>query len=101
MSFIDHVNRWVASNRETLARADTFAATDSGDGQLKRLVQVAVEGRDRVAELLVWDTGEAEFGFGVPGGALSFEHHDLVDTAELDQLLARFLARARDALPQD
>ena len=101
MNFIEHLNRWVASNRDTLGSADTFVVSDSGAAYPKRSVHVVVEGRDHFTELIVWDTGEAEFGSGALHGAQSDEHHDLIDAAELDQLLARFLARAKDALPQD
>ena len=101
MNFIEHVELWVTSNRDVLARADTLVVSDSGDGQFTRAVHVALEGQDHFAEVIVWDTGEAEFGFGAIGGAQSDEHHDLIDTAELDQLLGRFLARAKDALPPD
>ena len=65
----------------------------------KRAVHIAVQRAGRFAEIIVWDTGETEFGFGATGGAQSDEHHDLVDTFELDQPLDRFLARVGDLRP--
>jgi|GEM_PF-4920277 len=96
MNFIEHVNRWIAENRSALERTELLAVSDSVDTRSKRSVHVAVQNADRFAEVMVWDTGEAEFGFGGIDGDQSDEHHDLIDTAELDQLLARFLARVED-----
>jgi hypothetical protein len=96
VNFVEHVNRWIAQNRGALEGTDTLSISDSAGTRPKRAVHIAVQESDRFAEIIVWDTGEAEFGFGVTGGAQSDEHHDLIDTVELDQLLDRFLARVED-----
>ncbi len=96
MNFIDHINQWIGRNRGALESTNTLSISDSSDARPKRAVHIAVQGAERFAEIIVWDTGEAEFGFGTTDGAQSDEHHDLIDTVELDQLLDRFLARVKD-----
>lgn len=96
MNFIEYINQWIAQNRCALERNDTLSISDSADTRAKRAVHVAVQRADRFVELSVWETGEAEFGFGATRDAQSDEHHDLIDRVELDQLLDRFLARVED-----
>jgi hypothetical protein len=55
------------------------------------VLQVQI-GADEV-ELLVYDSGEVEFGFGRLG-ATTEEHHDVVSSAQLDVLLWRFVEQA-------
>jgi len=47
------------------------------------------------AELIVWDTGEAESGVGGPGMANVFEHHEIGSVAQLEELLARLVDSLR------
>jgi len=46
-------------------------------------------------ELIVWDTGEAEFGMARSGMANVDEHHEIATVAELEELLERLVDSAR------
>jgi hypothetical protein len=96
MNFVEHINQWIERHRSALERAGTLVVSDSTDTRPKRAVHIAAQEADHFAEIIVWDTGEAEFGFGTMGGMQSDEHHDLIDTVELDHLLTRFLARVEE-----
>ena len=99
MSFIDYTYEWLEQNRGALARGGALSVSDSAETRPKRVVYIAVQGTARFAEIILWETGEAEFGFGANAGEKFDEHHDLIDTAELGQLLARFLARVKEFRP--
>jgi hypothetical protein len=47
------------------------------------------------AELIVWDTGEAEFGIARPGMPNVDEHHEISSVAQLEELLERLVASVR------
>jgi hypothetical protein len=47
------------------------------------------------AELIVWDTGEAEFGIARSGMTNVDQHHEITSVAELEELLERLVDSAR------
>ena len=54
-----------------------------------------LERGEYTAELIVWDTGEAESGIGGPGTAGISEHHEISSVAQLEELLARLVNSLR------
>jgi hypothetical protein len=59
------------------------------DGRDKESAHLLVLGQQDDVELLLWESGEAEFNYGRLHGA-TMEHHDLRSTIQLENLLARF-----------
>jgi hypothetical protein len=43
------------------------------------------------AELLLWESGEAEYAYVAPDGEMTQEHYDDIDDSNLGGLLARLL----------
>lgn len=94
MTYTQHLAQWVASNRSALERFGQLSHQRSTDGRDNPSAQIALERADgSFVELLVWDSGEAEFGYGERPPGVD-EHHDLAETQELDELLRLFMARA-------
>jgi hypothetical protein len=56
-------------------------------------VCLSVDGPDRLAELIVWETGEAQLQLGdVASGAVTDEHLRLVDADQIAQTVTRMKA---------
>jgi hypothetical protein len=94
--FADHLTSWVARNEDHLqalgdVRFDRSRRASCGSASTTCILSVQV-GADEV-ELLVYESGEVEFGFGRVG-ATTEEHHDVVSSAQLDVLLWRLAAQA-------
>ena len=59
------------------------------DGRDKGSAELSVLGEFVDVELLLWDSGEAEFNYGFPPNG-TMEHHDLGSIVELEDLVDRF-----------
>ena len=57
----------------------------------KPAVWVAIVSLDEESELILWETGEAEFACKHAGGEVVQEHHEIADISELGRLLSRLL----------
>lgn len=95
-SFADHLTSWVASHEDHLqslgdVRFDRRRRARGGAASTTCILGVQVAEDD--VELLVYDSGEVDFGFGRPG-ATTEEHHDVVSSAQLDVLLWRLVEQA-------
>lgn len=59
-------------------------------GRSPQAAVLNVDGPDRLAQLTVWDTGEAQLALGdVPSGEVSDEHLRLADAAALAAAVSR------------
>lgn len=93
---------WTVSKRG-LENATAIAGTRSSDARHKtgpkpRLGRLAAT--RRLAELIVWSTGEAELAMGFDSDLRVNEHQELASVEELDDLLSRFSGWL-DAGPRD
>lgn len=91
MTHLTRLESWVALHRDRLEQHGqvTFAPGAPGAGKPAAHLLVALSD-DADVELLLWESGEAEFNHG-PFSASVFEHLDLESPEELDTLLGRFL----------
>jgi len=91
MTHLTRLESWIALHRDLLEQHGqvTFAPGVPGTGKPAAHLLVALSD-DADVELLLWESGEAEFNHG-PFSASVFEHFDLESPEELDALLGRFL----------
>jgi hypothetical protein len=94
MTFSELVLEWAVANAERLDRLGKKTVQSSGLGGPKPAAHIAIESDAGFAEIIVWDSGEAEFAYGQPGRATD-EHHELTGPEELGDLLEQLVIRAR------
>jgi hypothetical protein len=98
MMFLDFLRSWCLSLESFLPTQGIelrFGATD--DDRNKASGWVTILRGEREAELLVWDTGEAEYAAGGGGADLEQRHYDLTSVVELAGVLGLVLeAVSRD-----
>jgi hypothetical protein len=71
MSLTEKVASWVADNSGLLSQFDDVILRRFGVDSDKPSVHLLLELGPRIAEILVWDSGEIEIIRGTPG-----DHHD-------------------------
>jgi hypothetical protein len=92
MTLLEYLSHWVESERPTLnALGKLHYRVSPDDGRDKPSAHVAVVREGYSAELIVWSSGEAEFGYGRPEHA-TFEHRELESKEDLKLLLVEFLS---------
>ena len=91
MTYLTQLAAWVELNREVLEQHGqvSFSYGPSGTNNPAAHLLVALS-TDEDAELLVWESGDAEFNRG-SFAAPVFEHVDLESPDDLAALLGRFL----------
>lgn len=91
MTYTDRLADWVAVNRELLEQHGqvSFSRRPLGTDNPSAHLLVALSA-DEDAELLVWESGDAEFNHGSFDASV-FEHLELESPGEMADLLARFL----------
>jgi len=67
----------------------TFGRTD--DDRKKHSIWIGLEFQGRLGELIVWDSGEAEYLVGREGEPIVNEHHEIKSGDQLVALLDRLL----------
>ena len=92
MSLTDRMAAWVESNRERLEGIGEIQFRRSELDRPKPSAHLVLASPTRLAEVIVWDSGEVELSHGAAGNFLD-EHHEVDDPAELDVLLERLLVR--------
>lgn len=88
---------WYAGHAGELTAAGlTVKLDESPPDWLKTSAWLNVDSDQHLAELIVWDTGEAEFALAdTTTGQVVQEHHDIHMPAALDDLLTRLLVWVR------
>lgn len=96
MKLVDYVTTWCQANVQR-AQASKIRLTfgTSEEDRPNPSAWVTGAAADRVADLVVWASGDAQFGYGAPGRTEAEEHHDLASTYELEKLLERLLLYVR------
>lgn len=94
VSYLNHFASWVDANEVELARCGAHAFRLSGQDRGKPSAHLSLETSAAFVELIVWESGEAEFAFGPFQKAVD-EHHELSGMPDFDALLGRFLERAK------
>jgi hypothetical protein len=94
MNFIDALLMWAESLQAWLGHVDiviTFGQSPSD--RLTRSSWLNARRGDREAEVLVWESGEAEFNFrGSQEAGITQEHHEFGTLSDLGVILARLLS---------
>lgn len=93
VDFVRHLAAWYEAHRPEAGVAGvTLKFGRNRDDILNPSAWLTAEIPDRIADLLLWSSGEAEFGAGGEGWSEFQEHHDLESEEQLDALLDRLLA---------
>jgi hypothetical protein len=95
MSYCNHLARWTESHADEISRYGSYVLNVSNDDRDKRSAHLALETAAGFVELIVWDSGEAEFAFG-PFQDATDEHHEMTSLEHLDGLLVRFVEQATE-----
>ena len=91
VEFIDGLFRWLESQRATLDAIGKVRSSRTTDDRWKPSANLVVARHDNFdADLMLWSSGEAEFGYGRPGQSID-EHYDLQSIDDLEALLREFL----------
>lgn len=93
LNFLDHLSAWIDEQRpywETLGRVRYSRTNDDRD---KHSISLVIESGPHFIDLMVWDSGEVEFGHGTMEDQRD-EHHDLGTVADLHQLTDRIQREA-------
>jgi hypothetical protein len=90
--YLGRLDQWLHQHRDSLDTSGQVTyLTAPQDDRDKKSAHLVISRGTQELELLLWESGEAEFNHG-PLANGTFEHHDLKSTAELDELLARLLS---------
>lgn len=93
MTYLDYLDGWVAEQRPVLESLGDVVYRRSDLNRPNPSAHLLLVYGAADVELLVWESGEAEFNYG-PADAPVYEHHEIVSAPDLDVLLARFLSIA-------
>jgi len=92
MNLIESLLMWANSLASWLSIRDiTLKSGSSRDDVLRRSAWVNVSRGDREAELLLWESGEAEFSSSDPKGGITQEHYEIEGVSGLGLVLGRLL----------
>lgn len=93
MSLTQRMADWVGANDARLRKLGPVTFRRSDGVRAKPSAHLVVQAGSRLAEMIVWDSGEVEVSYGSPDESHD-EHHEVDDPAELDRLLEQLLDRA-------
>jgi|HubBroStandDraft_3_1064219.scaffolds.fasta_scaffold653593_1 hypothetical protein len=92
MNLVNFLLVWARSLEEWLGSNNvTMMVGESPQNIAKPSGWVTLASTDRESELIVWESGEAEFARSIPGDGIVQEHHDLGGIEDLGRLLSRLL----------
>jgi hypothetical protein len=92
MNLIESLIMWACSLEGWLRLRDvTVTSGNSPDGILRRSAWVNIQHGDQEAELILWESGEAEFGSSNPRSGTIQEHYKLDSVNDLGPVLSRLL----------
>jgi hypothetical protein len=87
---LDRLEDWRRRHAAPAKTTDVALKLDrTTDDRPKAAAWATAEASGRLAELIVWSTGEAEFATGFHGDPQTNEHHKLASDEQLDALLER------------
>ena len=86
---LDYLEAW---SRARIGKRSAVEFARTGDDRPKPAAWINGDDDGRLAELIVWSTGEAELVMGSDGEATVNEHHELSNIEELDSVLDRLSA---------
>lgn len=93
MSLSQRMADWVDANGARLRELGPVTFRRSDEERAKPSAHLVVHAGSRLAEMIVWDSGEVELTYGTPDEPHD-EHHEVDDPAELDRLLEQLVDRA-------
>lgn len=89
MTHLDRFNLWVIHHRNDLEKAGEFTFRLSPIDRPNPMAHFVLESDHRSIELLLWESGEAEFNRQLEKRGPVFEHVEVETPAELEALLQR------------
>jgi hypothetical protein len=90
---LDSLRDWYSAHVDEMAERGiilTFGRSD--DERPKQAAWLGVERGERLAEIIIWDSGEAELVIGEEGNPEASEHHEINDADEIGGLATRLIA---------
>jgi len=100
MNYIESLLMWAHSLQAWLGdRGIVLRYGVSPSDRLTQSCWVNIQRGDREAELLLWESGEAEFNFGGPKVEVTQEHHEFRQVSDLGVVLGRLLGAIGDGSP--
>lgn len=92
MSLVEALALWVSSIRQPVTRLGAVVTFDQSPGdRLNGSARLLVARDGREGELILWESGEAEFALVQADGSVVEEHFDQLDSLGMGVLLARIL----------
>jgi hypothetical protein len=92
MNLIESLLMWAKSLEAWFSHQDVIINSgSSAEDVLRRSAWVNVRKGNQEAELILWESGEAEFGSSTPQTGNTDEHLDLRSVGELAPVLSRLL----------
>jgi hypothetical protein len=100
MYFIEALLMWARSLQAWLGdQGVTLQYGESPSDRLTRSCWLNVRRGDREAEVLLWESGEAEFNFKAQQASVIQEHHEFGQVGDLAVVLARLLGVIAESNP--
>ena len=92
MNLLEFLLTWARSLEEWLdTRGIVLTFGASPQDHLRRSVWVTISCPDEESELILWESGEAEFACQHADGEIVQEHHEIANIGELGRLLSCLL----------
>jgi hypothetical protein len=91
---LNHLEDWHTRHHQQVTTAGTTVTIEhSPPGRSKASIALSFDADPRLAQLIIWDTGEAELDLiDLNTGTHTPQHHDITTTAEVDHLITEILA---------
>lgn len=90
MTHLDRLDEWLTAHRDELERLGTLTYARRQVGLPNPSADLVVSLDDAEVELLLWESGEAEFNYGTYDDP-AYEHVEVESPEELQALLERVL----------
>ena len=97
MTLLIELDTWVAAHRNALETLGDVSCRRGPVGTANASTHLAVVNGAGQIELLLWESGEAEFNYGALDSPV-YEHHEVKSPEALADLLSQFLAIAIETL---
>jgi hypothetical protein len=90
---LSHLEHWYAHHHQQITAAGmTVTIEHSPPGRNKASIALSFDAGPRLAQLIIWDTGEAELDLiDLAAETHAPQHHDITTTAEVDHLIMEIL----------
>ncbi|GAA1717097.1 hypothetical protein GCM10009765_77030 [Fodinicola feengrottensis] len=100
-SLLQGARNWIDAHSEAVRQSGLLVEINpSPKDRPKQSIQWVLEGPDRIGEIILWETGEAELSFAsIKSGEIRPEHRSIKSASELEMALVAVLNWTTD-VPQ-